>query len=566
MILIYDLLTRAADTAEDSWMDRFSAMTYDDLLDSYGMTPTDAQKQAAKDFEDDARILLYNWDSFRKLLLEADDSVDAINKMEELDVDAAVEKTKAIRNDSSTREVIKALSDVVDVQIEQARMIELASAITLADYLENIDYGDGTMLDFFTRSKSTMEKNIKELYPLVAALSEGQRAGLEFVSLQEFVMISNRETEYSQENLKDIVTTSVYDGVDRGIYQKGGVALTWDAKRTEALEAEKNAADRRMFSTKTIVLWALTGISAVAFIGSMANLGVKAGRYLMANIKLYSLNKKLDKIYNDCFDSIDNGTFMDAILDEGTSIDAGTNATELENKLIPKQKDLIVKLAAPTKTAAWMSAGFTVALVIIAAITTYMTWRDLKAYYDVDYAVIPHYMVDETAITYYNANNEKMVKENHAAYYKAVTCNRSVKADTYEAMTDCADLNGDVGQQWLALYACFDNRVMQPILADSLKVVTRSAELPAGYTTGIHMFGQKTAFNLNNTNYDWNQSAPGIFVYFQVDEEAVAGTSGSAFTGGWIALAAAAGIALGAVVTAVSMTTMKKKKEGAAAA
>ena len=564
MLLIYDLLTRAADTSEDSWMDRFSGMSYDDLIDSYGMSPTDAKKQAAKDFEDDARILLQSWGALREQLIGANDAAEKIEKME---VTAYEPKLEGLNENSDPEAVVEAVTDLLEAQEQQTEMIELAASVTVADYLESIEYGDGTMYDFFTQSSTDVEKNIKQLYPLVASLSEGQRAGMEFISLRELVMLSNRDMEYSDESLEDIAPASVYEGVDRGIYEKGGVALTWDAKRTEAMEAEKNNGNKgimEILSTKTIVLWCLTGAVALDFVISAAVTGTRGFRLLMQNSKAATLSTAKNTvqgdmaaggILDDVFDQSVAKAEMDKLVDDLLKKGSNSNTTNTVNAL-----------AASTKAAAWMSAGFAVAMVILAGISTYLTWRDLKAYYDVDYAVIPHYMVDETAITYYNANNEKMVKENHAAYYKAVSCNRSVKADTYEAMDDCADLNGDVGQQWLALYACKNNKVMQPILADSLKAVVKSTEIPAGYTTGIHMFGQETAFNLNNVNYDWNQSAPKIFVYFKIDTEApAAATSGSAFSGGWIALAAVAGIAVGAVGAALTMTSIKKKKEDAAA-
>ena len=57
-----------------------------------------------------------------------------------------------------------------------------------------------------------------------------------------------------------------------------------------------------------------------------------------------------------------------------------------------------------------------------------------------------------------------------------------------------------------------------------------------------------------------------VYVYFQIDEEAPvkAGTAGSAFTAGWIALAAAAGMAVGAAGAVFFMKTAGKKKETAA--
>lgn len=67
MLVIYDLITRGADTSDDSWIDRFVGMSYDDLLDSYDMTPTDAERAAALDFEDDAKMIQQNWEDFRTL-------------------------------------------------------------------------------------------------------------------------------------------------------------------------------------------------------------------------------------------------------------------------------------------------------------------------------------------------------------------------------------------------------------------------------------------------------------------------------------------------------------------
>ena len=228
----------------------------------------------------------------------------------------------------------------------------------------------------------------------------------------------------------------------------------------------------------------------------------------------------------------------------------------------PQQK-IVDGLAASSRTSAWMSVGFAVAMVIMAGISVYMTWRDMKNYYKVDFAVIPHYMVDEASITYYNEKGEKLVRENHAAYYKAVTCNRSESDKNYKALTDCADLNGDVGQQWVALYACRDNQVMPPILADSFTVVVGSSSVPAGYTRGVHMFGSESAFNMNNKLYDWNQSAKSVFVYYKVDNTAplTPRTSGSAFSGGMLALAGLGGLAFGALITALSMTAWRRKKQ-----
>lgn len=80
--------------------------------------------------------------------------------------------------------------------------------------------------------------------------------------------------------------------------------------------------------------------------------------------------------------------------------------------------------------------------------------------------------------------------------------------------------------------------------------------------TGIHMFGSNAAFNLNSSLYDWNNSAKSVFVFFKTDSS-VSNTAGSNFTGGTLALTGGAGIALGALATAICMTATKKKKQAA---
>ena len=154
--------------------------------------------------------------------------------------------------------------------------------------------------------------------------------------------------------------------------------------------------------------------------------------------------------------------------------------------------------------------------------------------------------------------------KNQSAYYKAVNCNRTESDEMFKALGTCADMNGDVGQQWLALYAV-KNEAMEPILASSLKVVVDDAQMPAGYTTGIHMFGTEAAFNLNSGLYDWNDSAPSVYIYFKTDDS-TASTTGANFTAGSLALAGGAGLILGAAITAIASAAVKKKEETKATA
>ena len=192
------------------------------------------------------------------------------------------------------------------------------------------------------------------------------------------------------------------------------------------------------------------------------------------------------------------------------------------------------------------------------ATTAYLTYQDMANRYKVDFTPIPRYMVDEKDITGYNVKGEKIVLKNQAAYYKAALCNRT-GGDYYGTVGNMGDLNGYVGKQWLALYAA-RNEAEAPILADSFKV-TGSAEIPAGYESGIHSFGTDAAENLNNTLYVWNSSAPKVYVYFKIAQGSPASTAGSSFTAGTVAIAGAAGLAIGALAAALCLKATKKKKE-----
>ena len=210
--------------------------------------------------------------------------------------------------------------------------------------------------------------------------------------------------------------------------------------------------------------------------------------------------------------------------------------------------------------------GLTISLAVIAvvvfAVGIYLDQKAAEEFYKTKFTPIPRYMVDAKNIIGYNSKGETIVLKNQAAYYKAVECNRKETDAKYKEIGTLADLNGDVGSQWLALYAA-KNEAESPILADSLKVVVGSIDVPVGYETGIHMFGERAAFNLNNKLYCWNQKAKSVMVYYKVDKTA-ATAAGSSFSGGTLALAGGGGLLLGAAITALTMKAAGKRKENAA--
>ena len=546
-LMLLNLLTRGADTEDNSWMDRFKDTTYEDMVEATGMMPADAEKELAKLYDDGANIILDMWDAFQQVLLSAEESERKLQQIDDGSSEALEDKLDALDENSGADEIGSAADDVLNDQIDTVDAINAAANVAAVRYLQGIPYGDGTMFDFFLQDYDEVAADSTVLYPMVASLSPGQRAGLEYISLQELVLISITDNEYSDENLEELEGASIYDGVDRGIYEKGGVALTSDALRAEAL-AEEESVSSNPFSALTITFMVLTGVAAIGAIGSVGELA--RGAVLKARMT-------------------SSGRYMEVMADafEEEAVQA---SQELQNAL---------KTARTAKTRYYnfmgtgfrraavvkgLAIGFSAALVIFSALTVYLSYRDLVDYYDVEFTPIPLYIVDEKDITAYNNKGEKIVIKNQSAYYKACQTNRNPGDDYYDKIGTNADLNGAVGRQWLALYSV-KNEAEDPILADSLKVVTGNSQIPAGYSTGIHMFGSDTALNLNSDAYIWNANARDTFVYFKRDEGAKnASTTGSMFSGGTIAVAGGAGLIVGAGIAALIMTAVRKKKERAA--
>ena len=539
-LTIANLLVRGCDPNATTWVERFQGITYDDLVEQTGLTPTDARKQLAKLYDDKAQAIIDAWDSLFDDLSGYDDAVAKVEstdlentKVELENKERAIKKlSKTEGNEELILEYVKAYDKFMAEYVETMSAI---GTVCVYEFLQNEEYGDGTLLDFFLRPSD--EVNTKEIYPIVASLTSGQQIGLSYVSLRELIAmtITNNE-DYERAEYDFMEEVSIYDGVDRGIYEPGGVALTSDARRagvTEALE------DKGILSTWTISMMAVTGIATVALAASAAG-------WIENAAKVSRINAEIAKnpVLQEYVDILGEATYSEKVI----------------NIKSFNLQDEIERFTSASRLCKYMTIGLSIGVIILAGITTYMTWQDMKAYYNVEFSPIPHYMVDEKDIIGYNAKGEKIMLKNQTAYYKAVECNRAESDEFYNVLGNRADMNGDVGRQWLALYSV-KKELMEPILASSLKVVVGKVDVPAGYTTGIHMFGSDAAFNLNNPYYDWNNDAESVYVYFQTDDTVSttgAGTTGTIFTIGVYALVGGAGIALGAI--AISLVMKKKKK------
>ena len=92
-----------------------------------------------------------------------------------------------------------------------------------------------------------------------------------------------------------------------------------------------------------------------------------------------------------------------------------------------------------------------------------------------------------------------------------------------------------------------------------------TTDIPEGYETGIHMFGEKAAVNMTDSKYTYNDDMKGIYVYYKIDGS-VSGTAEASGTasviGKGVIVAIGAGCAvLGVVLGAVIAVLIRKKRE-----
>ncbi|MBQ7699976.1 MAG: hypothetical protein IJT49_06525 [Clostridia bacterium] len=583
LLLLESLIARATDCNESTWIDRFCSLTYDNLVDATGLPPTDAKKELDKLYGDDANAILDMWDVFREQILNADESEAKLDKM---NMQMSDEDSRALDEFDVTKATdssVKSLSEAVaEAEINTEVFTNRLTDLLVKSFLENTEFEDGTLYDFFTMTKEEVQECTEELYTLVASLSKGQRATLDFITLSDFVVIGGTNAdEYSDKNFENFEPISVYDGVNREIYKQGGVALTSDAIRSRAADDALNE------ETASFPIHWWTFVSGGLALSSAAAFGISLSKYFGYTNKINELNATITQsraAINDVracmFECGNQGvaalrqSYINGVSHGMTHMEYREIMSKMNNqveellsahmenrKLIEAE---IGRVSARSTVCKYLSVGFSVAMVVFSAITVYLAWQDIKSYYKVDVTPMPNYIIDEKDLIGYNKKGEKVVLKNQSAYYKLVECNRNSNDEYFSVLGTGSDLNGDVGRQWLALYAV-KNDVMDPILASSLKVVVDNTQAPAGYETGIHMFGADAAFNLNSSLYDWNNDAESVYIYFQTDDTA-ASTTGSNFTAGTLALSGGAGLALGSVITALAMKTKKKsdKKESTA--
>ena len=449
------------------------------------------------------------------------------------------------------------------------------------------------------------------LYPMASVLSPGQVAGLEFVSLMSLATTGIASSEAYAAMGSDFASVidslggndvSLYASVNREIFSDK-VALTSDAlRRGQVGFAWSDLLSLRNFMVLSWVGTAISGVAALATARrAIAVRNAVAEPAILAQLKteILSTATKYDNTCNKLSQLISgipenassvkmlvepngfanmqllNAESTDSFMvtlqtfddrnkllyektlatfepESGLSADmtniykARDDIQESANNLRQRAQDIDARGtdAVQSLKGTYVTAGI-FAILAIASIT--LTAIDLYNYYNVKMAPIPKYIVDAEDITATAADGTVTVVRNDSAYYQVARTNAVRDGDNLKAMADYADLNGDVGKGWLALYSNSSTAKM-PILASSLKVVTGSSSMPNGYTSAIHEFGSASAANITDARYSYNDGANGVYAFFK--REDVAPAAASIFDSGNAALVGVlclvAGVSLGA--------------------
>lgn len=565
LVIIKTMVAWATDSNEDTWLDRLSNLTYDDLLtqaeDEFGYGPYDAKRYLAREYEDDAKKVLALWKDFQPQLANYEQTSAYLDEQTDIEEEFKDYRDKLEGFDiktASESEVDEFAEASVQAQLKAETFSNAVADVTAAEHLEEIAYGDGTMLDFFSQEYVDIKDDLTVLFPVVAALSDGQRASLDFVSLSELVRMTIMSGgDYSEFNFDDMAETSVYLGVDRSVYGLNGLAATPNALKNSESPLQMNplageAWDALYQSMNTI----MSGVTN--YIMPLVRFGTNVWKVISMAlfIKKYSFVGSLEYSQISTISTLSLNAIKSHLI---IQVDLAKEAGKEIIKTTVEESGLLDRIKGAASGFDKFMNVVSYALFIYTAYSCYSTYKEIMNYYNIDFAPAPRNIVDLVNIMAYTESGEQVYVKNQTVYYEAVKCNRTSSDKKYKALNDIADMKGDVGRQWVCLYAS-KSSAMAPILADSFLVLEGSdgGKLPAGYKKGIHLFETTAALDLNSVQYTWNHGKDGIYVYYKTDDSAA--TTGSVFSNGYIAIAAVCGIALGAVATAVAMTSKKKKE------
>lgn len=570
VMIIEQALSLSTDTAEISWLERLNGLSGEGLVERIAefapeaagqdLAPSAALSLLASRFEDYAKNLADEWIDVHEDILWYEAYCSENNLWQEEDEDGEAFSARLER-------FFNALEDnSEDGYLNELNRFTLVSSYY--DKLWEVEYAGvwgETLYDFFRPEDETAYYGDKYEYfaPLAAVLSDGQRAALEFLSLSTLLKLGinshaaveadfpSVDSVFKDEKDKTLGSISIYSGINRAIFRKG-VALTSKALQEKALGNDPYEMlwdERGLIDIMSYTV--LAGGAVIMVAGAVTSAVFNSTACLQAT--LVQNNKLLELVKSGVEEPFKSAEYI-----------------KLSNKT-----NHITSLNIAGK---WLM-GVGGALMIAAAV---LKGVQLHQYYNRTFSAIPVMIVDEADIVSYTTDDAGRQVQNinfdQFAYYEVVKCNRQIIGVSGSAQGgvsdykewgcgDAADINADVGKQWLAMYVNRSAAKGDPILADSLRLEKGTAAHPEGYAKWLHMFGAPNALKIDDEQYCYRSDKNGMYLYWQGDENAFADESAtaSAFNAGYLALSGVGGLALGIAGTALVTDRKKKEQEEPAA-
>ena len=578
------LLAFGADAGKESWLTRAAGLTGDELAENLvKYVPEAAGQDVAASvvtqflnqrFGDTARVLSEGWSDVRDEMVwyEEYNTEHELWQNDGEDDDAYIARIEQYFKDLTA-------ADPENAEAEECRYNTVSILYAgLYDVKYEGAWGD-TMGDFFNPAdKIDYGRNAESFLPMAAALSTGQRASLDLLSLNALLFIGLCNAKGLKQALPDIEEIfkgseriSVYTGVNRGAF-RGGVAIT-----SRAL-MEQNAGKGAAFDR----IWDNAGIAAIASYAAAAVsvTSITAGAVMAAKGYRY-------------INGVTAGQVATAKADLARAKETLKGLREVNHRLVPNQEQTVrnfqkrydylrsQKEVTRMGTAGRWMMGIGGAILVAAAVVKAIQFYK---YYDRTMTPIPRMIVDESDIVTYlvddedkpildeNGDQKKAIDFKTYEYYSAVKCNRpevgeigdwqsGVKEYKNKNCYDIADLNADMGQEWLALYTVKSEDKGFPILADSLTLQYKSKQMPKGCTKPLHLFTYTNAMDLGDMAYAFNNDKGGVYFFWDEDQNAGTNAAASAFTRGQIAFAGGLGLALGILGTTFCLLPRRRKAQ-----
>ncbi len=453
----------------------------------------------------------------------------------------------------------------------------------LKDISYSGEWGE-TLYDFFRPEDEHADysEEYEFFAPLAASLSKGQRAALEFIKLSTLLKLGVSSDSVMEADLpsideffsnskdKQAESISIYTGINRSFFRMG-VALTMDA----LIQKGMGYYPYEDFQIEDFII----------------------GMIYNADMGLIIIQMILDSIFGSMMpddDKIAEQLISDVsekkdILQDSIS---QTEEISLKQTIEDANHDLMGyakkgnKFESLITASRWLD-GIGGGLMVLAAA---LSGVQICRFYHRTFTMIPVMVVDKADRVSYttdaNGNQVNLINFDQFVCYEAVKCNRQeigLHKNVQNGVSDyiewgcgsVADINADVGKQWLAMYVNRSSIKGDPILADSLTLQKVSSNMPAKCNGCLHMFTFESPVKIDDTAYCYRDDNKGMYLFWKGDKTALAKSTAtgmntsvnnasmaSAFNAGYLALAGIGGLALGIFgTTLVLLPKLKKKKE-----